>query len=129
MNSSITLALGTFYPDNLNDGHLEYLYVVYLLIVMGAIPIFLWLMKDFHDKNFDGAEKPAESAEENTNGVDASEPESSLGDETVTSGQAGVGLGDTEDSGYNADVQVVASQAIAKSSRNAAEKKRKPTPI
>lgn len=48
--------MSAFYPDDLNEGHLECLYGVHLLIVLGAIPVFLWLMKSFHNKNFDSAD-------------------------------------------------------------------------
>lgn len=79
LTSSITLGMIGFYPDNLNGGHLEYLYGVHLLIVLGAIPVFLWLMKGFRNKNFVGTDtiKPTDKSDAVT-----SEPASSDSSQT-----------------------------------------------
>lgn len=50
--ASITTALSKYYPDNLNDGHIEYFYYVSAAGAVIAIPLYLFFASRFHYKNY-----------------------------------------------------------------------------
>jgi hypothetical protein len=50
--ASITSALTHFYPDNLNDGHIEYFYYVSAAGAAIAIPLYLFFASKFEYKNY-----------------------------------------------------------------------------
>jgi hypothetical protein len=50
--ASITTALSQYYPDNLNDGHIEYFYYVSAAGAVVAIPLYIFFASRFHYKDY-----------------------------------------------------------------------------
>eukprot|EP00121_Abeoforma_whisleri_P014267 Awhi_evm1s13157 len=49
----ITTALAPYYTDNLNDGHLEYIYYVSAGVGIIGIPLYLYFSKSFKEKDWE----------------------------------------------------------------------------
>jgi hypothetical protein len=50
--ASITTALSQYYPDDLNDGHIEYFYYVSAAGAVVAIPLYIFFASRFQYKDY-----------------------------------------------------------------------------
>lgn len=89
--ASITTALSAFYPDNLNNGHLEYFYYVSAMGAVIAIPLYLFFATQFQYKNYnDDTEIDTIEVDNSGQKSDLSHPQQStltLGDRRVSSAE------------------------------------------
>ncbi|KNC81492.1 hypothetical protein SARC_06180 [Sphaeroforma arctica JP610] len=59
--SAFTTAMQGLYPDNLNDGHIEYFYYLGAGFALCGIPIYLWVSNQFVAKDFRTEADPVET--------------------------------------------------------------------